>query len=400
MFVQFTPVYINHCDNVRQHMKIIDPNPVTAFGCTLVKELFSNGTDNVAVSPYSIWTALATTECATIKDSDASKEMSELLRYDCVAAVDIAERNEQLCKWYLDYRKKMEVKDNVIKLHVVNAIFTRDNLNRDFKQACERFGAHTMPLTDKDSINNFVARNTEKLIPNILKEEPKGDTVLVNAVYFQASWTQMFQQNQTIMSDFRLFNGNSVRCRMMTKKNVDIELSITRTYEMVKLDYGTEKEFSAFIAVPHGNANSQNELNGVVETLFGSDTSWSNATSLLKLQKVTCLRIPSFSAEGGVDDLEKYMKNHKVTHVFAPGGLHDLTDTHNDYISEISHKAIIKVNEAGTTAAAVTVVQMTRSICRDPEFICDRPFIFVVAHNATKTILFAARVNNVVETAR
>jgi serine protease inhibitor len=182
---------------------------------------------------------------------------------------------------------------------------------------------------------------------------------------------------------------------MMTMKKTEIELSVTTSYQLVKLDYGIMNEFSAFIASPRGNANTQKELNGVVDTLFGSDTSWTKATSLLKLKKAECLCIPSFTAEGGVDDLKGYMERHGVSQVFAPGGLHNLTDTHEDYISKISHRAIIKVDEAGTTAAAVTVIEATRSISGPPRVIFDRPFIFVVVHNATNTLLFAARVNTV-----
>ena len=101
------------------------------------------------------------------------------------------------------------------------------------------------------------------------------------------------------------------------------------------------------------------------------------------MKKAECLCIPSFTAEGGVDDLKGYMERHGVSQVFAPGGLHNLTDTHEDYISKISHRAIIKVDEAGTTAAAVTVIEATRSISGPPRVIFDRPFIFVVVHNVS-----------------
>ncbi|KAJ1464044.1 Serpin domain-containing protein [Baffinella frigidus] len=378
-------------------------NPVTAFGCTLVKEIFSHGTHNVALSPYSIWTALAMTECATVEGSDASNQMGALLRYDCVVDVDTPERNKKLCKWYVEYRKQMDVQDDFVKIHTANAIFARANLDHDFKQTCEKqFMADAIQLTNKTAINQFVARNTNDLIREIVKEEPKGDAVLVNAVFFKATWNKRFDPDLTTNGDFKPFDGNSVKCRMMTMEMPKIQLSMTQSYQLVKLDYGTLNQFSAFIASPHthryesGKANEKAVLDRVVDELFGSDTSWTEATSRLQLQTARCLCIPQFTAEGGVDDLKEYMERQGVAKVFLPGGLHNLTDTHMDCISQISHKAVIQVDESGTTAAAVTVVQTTRSISAGPpQVIFDRPFIFTVVHNTTNTLLFAARVNSV-----
>jgi len=64
------------------------------------------------------------------------------------------------------------------------------------------------------------------------------------------------------------------------------------------------------------------------------------------------------------------------------------------FISKILHKAVVEVNEEGTEAAAATAVVMNlrsaRPLPMEPpkEFICDRPFLFVIHEQTHKTTLF------------
>jgi serine protease inhibitor len=68
------------------------------------------------------------------------------------------------------------------------------------------------------------------------------------------------------------------------------------------------------------------------------------------------------------------------------------------YISNVIHQAVIEVNEEGTEAAAATaVVEKTKSIPRKiviKEFVCDRPFMFIIHDNHHKCILFIGKYNN------
>ncbi|MGB8251635.1 MAG: serpin family protein, partial [Anaerolineaceae bacterium] len=67
------------------------------------------------------------------------------------------------------------------------------------------------------------------------------------------------------------------------------------------------------------------------------------------------------------------------------------------YVSDILHKAFVVVDEAGTEAAAATVVIVgTTSMPVDQplEFRVDRPFLFVIRDIPTGTILFVGRVMN------
>ena len=61
-------------------------------------------------------------------------------------------------------------------------------------------------------------------------------------------------------------------------------------------------------------------------------------------------------------------------------------------ISNAYHKAFIEVSEEGTTAAAATaVVVAMKSMPNFNVFDANRPFMFILRHKPTNTILFIGR---------
>jgi serpin B len=69
------------------------------------------------------------------------------------------------------------------------------------------------------------------------------------------------------------------------------------------------------------------------------------------------------------------------------------------FVQDVLHAVRIQVNEKGTKAAAATAAVIatrgSRPTRKDPVVMTvSSPFVFVVAHPATKTLLFAAVVSN------
>ena len=66
------------------------------------------------------------------------------------------------------------------------------------------------------------------------------------------------------------------------------------------------------------------------------------------------------------------------------------------FVSIVKQKAFVEVNEEGAEAAAATfaVVSLGRSITRNPEFTCNRPFMFLIRDNLTGMILFSGHVTD------
>ena len=58
------------------------------------------------------------------------------------------------------------------------------------------------------------------------------------------------------------------------------------------------------------------------------------------------------------------------------------------FISNMFQKAVIELDEDGTEAAAVTVIDMTESIPRSATFHANRPFFYIISEQSTGTIFF------------
>ena len=72
----------------------------------------------------------------------------------------------------------------------------------------------------------------------------------------------------------------------------------------------------------------------------------------------------------------------------------------NIFVSGISHKTALLVNEKGSKAAAVTAIRMVKSMApvqvveEEIDFIVDRPFVFAIRDKVSGMILFIGEVNN------
>jgi len=82
------------------------------------------------------------------------------------------------------------------------------------------------------------------------------------------------------------------------------------------------------------------------------------------------------------------------------GGVADFTGISGPnfpmYISDVIHKAFIKIDEEGTEAAAATAVVMRDASVPYADVVLhvDRPFVFLIRDRVTGAVLFLGRVVN------
>ena len=105
------------------------------------------------------------------------------------------------------------------------------------------------------------------------------------------------------------------------------------------------------------------------------------------------LKLPKFSTEYSIT-LNSTLKQLGMTDAFSPSAA-DFTrlSDRRAYISRVLQKCKIEVDEKGTEAAAVTVVEMrTTSTAPRPTptavFHANRPFIYIITENTTGSIYF------------
>jgi serine protease inhibitor len=103
--------------------------------------------------------------------------------------------------------------------------------------------------------------------------------------------------------------------------------------------------------------------------------------------------LPRFksASEFRLDNMLKAM-GMRNAFIMSAADFSGITEVKPFFIEAIIHKALVEVNEEGTEAAAATGVFFADSV--SIAFNADHPFMFLIRHNPTATILFMGRVVN------
>ncbi|XP_029629469.1 glia-derived nexin-like [Salmo trutta] len=298
--------------------------------------------------------------------------------------------------------KTLTAKSNQDIVTIANAMFSQQGFPMEeafmsSNRANFQCESRTLDFTDTQAaaatINIWVNNQTKGHIPTLVKADMlDGDLtrlVAVNAIYFKGLWKSRFQTENTKMRTFNAGDGNSYKVSMMSQLSVfNIGLASTPqglNYKVIELPYHGNS-ISMLIALP---SEEDTPLGDVIPHINTATVqSW---TKLLHHRKVRLL-LPKFTAEAEVD-LQASLSALGITDIFDE----DKADfrhlsTEPVYISKALQKAKIEINEDGTKAAAVTTaILMARS--SPPWVIVDRPFLFLIRHNPTGTILFIGQVN-------
>jgi serpin B len=109
--------------------------------------------------------------------------------------------------------------------------------------------------------------------------------------------------------------------------------------------------------------------------------------------------IPKFKFEKTIELSDLLIKMGASDMFNLKANFSGMIDKNDLFISKVIHKAIIDVNEIGTEAAGASAsVIVTRSVMFDDEFpidfICNRPFIFIIHEKLNNTILFIGKYSN------
>ncbi|MHC4474511.1 MAG: serpin family protein [Planctomycetota bacterium] len=111
--------------------------------------------------------------------------------------------------------------------------------------------------------------------------------------------------------------------------------------------------------------------------------------------------LPKFKITTGPVELKNILAQMGMPAAFSDADFSGMTGKRELFISHVLHKAFVEVNEEGTEAAAATAVVMRKriGIVATPVFRADHPFVFMIRHNPTGSVLFVGRVASPGQTA-
>uniref|UniRef100_A0A3B3S197 Serpin domain-containing protein n=1 Tax=Paramormyrops kingsleyae TaxID=1676925 RepID=A0A3B3S197_9TELE len=158
--------------------------------------------------------------------------------------------------------------------------------------------------------------------------------------------------------------------------------------QIVEMPYMGD-ELSMFILLPEDDLSSCSFLLSLTLEKINEWTDRKNMDSGGYID----LYLPKFKLEDSYD-LKKALAHLGMTDVFDEK-LADLTAINREgglFVSAAVHKSFIDVNEEGTEAAAATGISIQLCcLIIGKKFMADHPFLFLIRHNTSKTILFFGR---------
>lgn len=354
---------------------------VTDFAIRLFKQTNENG-KNTLISPLSVLCALAMT--ANGAEGETREQM------EAVLGMSVEELNLYLYS-YINSLPQGEK----YKLSVANSIwFTDDDrftVNQDFLQTnADYYGAdiYKTPFdkqTLKD-INNWVKNETDNMIPKVLEDIPDAAIMyLINALAFEAEWTEIYEKNQVRDKTFTKEDG--------TKQDVELMYSTEGKYLEDEnatgfIKYYKERKYAFVALLPNEGVTVSEYIN----SLDGE----SLAAMLANAESRTVeTAIPKFESEYDTEMssiLEAMGMSNAFNVTFANfSGIGDSTEG-GIYISKVIHKTYIQVGEKGTKAGAVTAIEMNDGSAGPPDEVkqvyLDRPFVYMLIDCETNIPFF------------
>jgi serpin B len=238
------------------------------------------------------------------------------------------------------------------------------------------------------TINNWAAKQTsgkisELLKPEILKKETQ--LVVTNAIYFRGDWALGFDKKKTQKQPFSTGpdGKTQVNVPFMTQVNT---FKYLQNEKMQVLELPYKGGFDMVILLP----NAQDGLTAI-------ESSWLDPLQQAQLKpKMVQVFLPKFKIEAGAELKETLMVLGMPTVFTNEADLSGLTGNQDLSLAEVVHKTMVSVDEIGTEAIAATAAIVSSRGMGKPEaeFKANRPFIFLIRHQATNTILFVGKLTN------
>jgi len=366
------------------------------LGADLVK---SSVGKNFVFSPYSVWLPLAALVNAT--DAQYKAALLSSLGASGITEDDINKAASRMLYNLTNAQDEGE-KEHYNPLKIANAIFVEKTLTlrKDFAQTYMDFYRGSSINVDfssrdaVDAVNNWASRNTDGLITNLIEWfDPGTVAAIANAIYFSDRWDWEFDPKMTEDDVFNGPSGNTTASYMLRERGGQTYYEDARV-QVVLLPF--TRSAGMYIVLP--------KTGGAEELLSSMTNDYFTGIQQNSVSATGKLLLPRFSIENKIEGLMESLKTLGVP-LFEGEPLTALIEVPVPLLlTDAIQKAVIKVDEKGTTAAAVTVLPVAPTSgpggpTPPPvpfEMICNKPFVFILydyTYDGGAQVLFAGVVN-------
>ncbi|MHB0949872.1 MAG: serpin family protein [Gemmatimonadaceae bacterium] len=357
------------------------------FAFALLSRLASaQRTDNVFVSPVSASMALG-----MLLNGASSGTAAEMRGALALGSTPLAEVN----RGYHDLMALLRGLDSSVELRVANGVWADPSipLQPSFVQAAKQWfeaDARVVDFADRATIraiNDWVSQQTSGRIKSIMDDATgKEVMVLANAIYFKGRWRTTFDAAQTVDAPFRGADGVERQVKLMKAPKDGFRYGETTEAQVAELPYGANA-WSMIVVLPREGAASD-----YAASL--TPAKWAALLQGLAPGGAVELRLPRFTLEYKRtlnDDLQAL----GMKQAFVPDGA-DFSAMSplgkQLYLTFVTQKTFVEVNEEGTEAAAATGIGVGVTSL-PPSMTVNRPFVVAIRERLTGTILFVGVIN-------
>lgn len=290
---------------------------------------------------------------------------------------------------------------NTAQITTGNSFFIQESLQLlpkfledvDTLYNAEGFTADFMNATAAEKqINNYVANKTNGKIAHAVEDLDSSTVmVLLNYIFFKADWKKPFSSDLISKEDFFVDENTVVKVDLLNRLGYykyihDEDLSCW----VVEVPYKGD-DVTAWFILPDGGKLRDVEDALSKRTMSKWEKSFNNYHNIN-------LSIPKLALSGSYD-VKDLLQRMGVTDAFSDSAnLSGITGEPNLKVSEAIQKAVLDVNERGTEAAAVTVMEIAPRGGQVPTTLkFNRPFMMFLLHKSTCSILFMGKILNPTE---
>lgn len=360
------------------------------FSLRILKKNIKNN-ENMLISPLSIFYAMGMVTNGAKRNT--LKEMEDTL------GMTKEEMNEYLNAYMMSLALDKLSSDNRVKFHLANSIWIKDDknfeVNKKFlKQNSNIYKAEVYKTdfneTALNKINSWIDKNTKGLIKKALDKIGEDAVMyLVNALVFDGKWEHVYNKENLENELFTAYSGKKKKVKMMYSKEYRY-ISDKNTSGFMKYYEGGKYAFVALL--PDKNTDIKKYIKAL------------NAKKVKKLlakaeMKTVHAVLPAFEYDYKVE-LKDVFKSMGMKDAFDSSkadftGIGKMRNGFNIFINRILHKTHIAVDELGTKAGAVTIVEMNKEsmIIEDIKNVrLDRPFVYMIVDTKTNSPVFIGNV--------
>ena len=238
-------------------------------------------------------------------------------------------------------------------------------------------------------VNRWCSSKTNSLIGKVADElNPYSVIMLINAIYFKAPWDEPFEKKYNFKDYFYSTAGDKQTVEFM---NDCFYSSYCKNdnFEIAGKDYGKTHQYSFYVVLPSEGVAPEDCFADLNTDMWGN----------LRFEiAMVNFYIPKFKVENRTSIIPA-LESMGMTEPFRnEADFSNLADADSIHITDATQSNVFMINEKGTEAASETKVDIGYDgspTYKKVDFTVNRPFLFFVMENSTKTVLFAGKVSSI-----